>query len=282
MTDVTKTPQDILAALFGSDIRLDDTPEDQRKPVTLSERPLPKAYLNKLTPPAGTDYWRKQTFNVFTNQQLLYHFYAPPFIDEYDLVETLTWNIDAYVYTVNAPPGDDFAEQGGAIYVILVHSGSAATGHLVGGGMEYRYNVNMKSPPSGSATVKQLPPSNSGVTSGDNTNYPISFAQDMQMFKNGGNEIFTFLAQYEDSIDLRKGDQEGFVNGPHGTQWDVVFDPNYAEFAWNFPFGSVSVFSLPSPQEVTFECVASVYSNRSSEGSQMASETRSITVDCRF
>ncbi|KAJ8494941.1 hypothetical protein ONZ45_g10535 [Pleurotus djamor] len=281
MTGVSKTSQDALVALLGSDVRLDDTPEDQRKPVTLSERLLPRAYSNKLTPPAGTDYWRRQTFNVLTDQQLIYHSHVPPFPDQDILVETLTWNIDAYVYTVNARPGDNFSEQGGAIYIVIVNSGSAATGSLVGGGMEYRYNVNMKSPPSGSTTVKQLPPSNTGTTSGDNTNYPISFAQDMQMFKNSGNEVFTFPAQYEDSIDLRKGDQVGFVNGPHGTQWGIVFE-NYPEFYWNFPFGSVSVFSVPSPQQVTFECVASVYSQRSSEGSQMASETRTITVDCRF
>ena len=44
------------------------------------------------------------------------------------------------------------------------------------------------------------------------------------MFNNGGNDIFTFPAQYEDSLDLYKGQQTGFVKGQIETQWGVVLD----------------------------------------------------------
>ncbi|KAJ8507053.1 hypothetical protein ONZ45_g10544 [Pleurotus djamor] len=243
--------------------------EDHCSPIKLVERSLPLGYINRLTPPAGTNFWRHQTFNVMRNQELTFTILNSTF-----LLETLTWNIDAYVYAVNAHPGSDFTGRGGLIYVVLVHSGSAATGQMVGAGTEYRYNVTMKSPPSGAAALKQFPPSNSGIINGDNTNYTISFAQDMQMFKNGGNELFTFQSQYEDSLDLRKGEQMGFVNGDSGFQWAVQFDPAPEQYS-NFPFASVSVCRLSSFSEVTFECAASI-------AGSVGLQTRTITVDCRF
>ena len=43
------------------------------------------------------------------------------------------------------------------------------------------------------------------------------------MFKNGGNELFTFPSQYEDSVDLHKGEQMGFVKGVSGFQWAIQY-----------------------------------------------------------
>ncbi|KAJ8462745.1 hypothetical protein ONZ45_g17825 [Pleurotus djamor] len=214
------------------------------------------------------------------NQDLTYN-YTLFGHDVSELLTTLTWRVDAYVYATNAQPSSDFASQGGAIYVVLVHSGAAATGQVVGGGMEYRYNVSLRYTRTGTSALKQLPPSNTATHSGDSWNYPISFAQDMQMFNNGGNDIFTFPAQYEDSLDLYKGQQTGFVKGQIETQWGVVLD-DYPDFYTNFGFGSVSVFTFTDLDEFTFDCKASMHSTSSSDGFEMCSVTRSITVDCTF
>ncbi|KAJ8507331.1 hypothetical protein ONZ45_g10284 [Pleurotus djamor] len=146
---------------------------------------------------------------------------------------------------------------GGSVYVVLVHTGSAATGSLVGPGLEYRYNVTLKSPPDGSSAVKKLPPSNSGSHNGDMWNYPISFAQDMQMFSNGGSQLTTFPAQYEDSVDLNNGQQTGFVNGSSGTQWGIRFDVA-PQFHQNFPFASLCLWKVESLTQINFDCEASV------------------------
>ncbi|KAJ8494309.1 hypothetical protein ONZ45_g13276 [Pleurotus djamor] len=261
-----------------SEARLDDTPKEQRTPTKLEERKKPRTYVNKLTPPPGTNYWRHQILNIMQDQELIYKRDFP--FNQETLVETLTWNIDAYIYIVDAQPGDNFAGRGGSVYVVLVHTGSAATGAMVGPHMQYRYNVTMNSPPGGSSAMKQLPPSSSGTHNGDMWNYPISFTQDMQMFTDGGNQLTTFTAQYEDSVDIYKGQQTGFVNGSSGTQWNVSFD-DYPDYYYNFPFVSVSVFRFTSLGEVTFECKAAVYSDESSD-TPLAEEIRSITVDCTF
>ncbi|KAJ8507812.1 hypothetical protein ONZ45_g9857 [Pleurotus djamor] len=152
-----------------------EVPDDQCPPATPGNQNLPSTYINRLTPPPGTDFWRLQTFNVMTDQEIG----GGAIVDA--PTQILTWNIDAYVYTVNARPGQDFSEQGGLIYVVLVHHGSAATGRVTNRSIEYRYNVGIASPPPDT----------------------IAFSQDMQMFRNAGNELATFPAQYENTIYLR-------------------------------------------------------------------------------
>ncbi|KAJ8508717.1 hypothetical protein ONZ45_g9044 [Pleurotus djamor] len=232
-------------------IGVDDTPTEQQVIAKAVPRAEYNQYVNKLTPPPGTDYWRRQTFTVWDNVKLTRTSGSTE-----TLYETLTWRIDAYVYVTYTQPSDNFASEGGSVCVILVHYGSAATGSYKQDTMEYRYNVSLQNPPGGSAAVKQLPPSNSGIQSGNSWSYPISFTQDMQMFNNGGTNIFTFTADYEDSIDLDGGTQVGFVDGSSGTQWSVMFDNPVLNS--NFAFGSLSVFTFSSLEEVTFNCKASV------------------------
>ncbi|KAJ8502790.1 hypothetical protein ONZ45_g11428 [Pleurotus djamor] len=226
-------------------------------------------FVDKLVPPPGTDYWRSQNLVVMDNLEL------PKASGT--VYETLTWRVNAYIYVVNAKPGDSFQQDGGVIYVVLVHTGSAAAKD---GSLEYRYDVAMKSPPSGSAAVKQLPPSNSGTKNGDIMSYALSFAKDMQMFKSGGNEGITFPAQYEDSIAFFKGRQSGLVNGPSAIQWAVTFVDDLAlEESSSFPFSALSLLSFPSTGKMTLDFTASVFS---SDGVKLASETESVELDCTF
>ncbi|KAJ8508561.1 hypothetical protein ONZ45_g9165 [Pleurotus djamor] len=236
---------------------------------SFSNQPHPMPFVDKLVPPPGTDYWRSQNLVVMDNLEL------PKASGT--VYETLTWRVNAYIYVVNAKPGDSFQQDGGVIYVVLVHTGSAAAKD---GSLEYRYDVAMKSPPSGSAAVKQFPPSNSGTKNGDIMSYALSFAKDMQMFKNGGNEGITFPAKYEDSIAFFKGRQSGLVNGPSAIQWAVTFVDDLAlEESSSFPFSALSLLSFPSTGKMTLDFTASVFS---SDGVKLASETESVELDCTF
>ncbi|KAJ8488459.1 hypothetical protein ONZ45_g13947 [Pleurotus djamor] len=178
---------------------------EKTRPV---EGDLPTGFVNKLSPPAGTDYWRCQSFMLLEDYELGFTHKSEKF-----LFETLTWRIDAYVYVVNSKPDDpNFSHNGGAVYVVLVHSGPAERGDIADSGLEYRFDVVLTPLVRGlggvnGAAMKQLPALNIGTKNGDVTNYPLSFVQDMQMFRSKGNETFTFSAQYEDSVDIRKGQQ---------------------------------------------------------------------------
>ncbi|KAJ8507796.1 hypothetical protein ONZ45_g9867 [Pleurotus djamor] len=98
-------------------------------------------------------------------------------------------------------------------------------------GMEHRYHVWLKNPSSRAYPLMQLPASNTGTNDPNlgTIKYPISFTQDMQMFKNGGNETFTFLAQYESSIDVKDGIQTGVVDGSSGVKWSIRIDKTFSE-----------------------------------------------------
>ncbi|KAJ8502793.1 hypothetical protein ONZ45_g11425 [Pleurotus djamor] len=205
---------------------------EKTRPV---EGDLPTGFVNKLSPPAGTDYWRCK------------------------------------------PDDPNFVHNGGAVYVVLVHSGSAALGSTASAGMEHCFDVFQAPSVGGSAgaAMKQLPTSNSGTKNGDVTSYPLSFIQDMQMFRSNGNETFTFSAQYEDGLDIHKGQQTGFVNGSSATHWHLKFES--AVPGDNFPVTALSVFRFPSFSKVTFDCKAWI-----GYVAPELSVTRSITVDCCF
>ncbi|KAJ8516661.1 hypothetical protein ONZ45_g6055 [Pleurotus djamor] len=226
--------RDAIIAKLGDGVHFYDTPESQHSPPT--ELSPPSRQESTLEPPNEADYWRS-----------------------------------AYVYTVNAPPGDNFSEQGGRVYIVLVHSGSSRP-VINAKGWSYHCNVTMKSPPSESIAVSQLP------TSGDN----LAFSQSMQMFKNNGNETFTFPAEYNASLGLEGDDQQrGSLNGTQGVQWALTLGSprigsNYV------PFKALSVLSLRSHALVTLECEASVYGIVDGTTKRLDSVIKTITVDCRF
>ncbi|KAJ8455073.1 hypothetical protein ONZ45_g19062 [Pleurotus djamor] len=268
--------------------KLDDASRDQQAVPKAIPRAQFNEYINKLIPPQGTDYWRHQEITVFNNGQVVYSpSNSAPNVNplyphtgtqrsevamQYPTYEWITWRIDAYVYVTYAQPGDDFASQGGSVFVVLVHSGTTKTGSPVENTFEYCYDVGLQNPPNGALATKQLPPSNTGVQSSDGNlwSYPISFTQDMQMFKNNASDIFTFTAQYEDSVDFNDATQTGYVDGLSETKWSVVL--NSAGNNANFPFGSLSVFTFSSLEEITFKCTASVKSGTTTNQTQSMNE----------
>ncbi|KAJ8519560.1 hypothetical protein ONZ45_g3525 [Pleurotus djamor] len=200
------------------------------------ERP-PLGYLNRLSPPYGTSFFRFQTFTPING----------PISDMLWNYLNLQWNIDAYVYVVRALPGEDFVANGSSVYVALVHGGSARTGNPVAPSPEYRYSVF---PKGAGRAITQLPQSNTGVVNGDTTNYPIVFSQEMQMFRQNATEAFTFSAQYESSINYHKGEQTGLVQG-NGVQWATRLKTSIG-FGANFPFGGFSLFRHDGLDPISF------------------------------
>ncbi|KAJ8497201.1 hypothetical protein ONZ45_g12167 [Pleurotus djamor] len=244
---MSEIPDPLTVVTALGDIISDDNPgEHDRETSGLLERPLPANYFNGLTPPVGTDYFRHQFFTIMNNQKIIYTEGSLRVI-----ASTVTWHIDAYIYTVNAEPGSDFAARGGIVYVVLVSTGVADTGDAYLVESEHRFSTSVRSPPSGSAAVRHLPRTNSGVVNGNVTNYPVVYTQDMQMFKNSGNETTTFTARYEDSLDLlRQANFTGLVTGSAATRWTIMFDTWKARA--QFPIVGLSVYRFSSMGLVTF------------------------------
>ncbi|KAJ8519544.1 hypothetical protein ONZ45_g3530 [Pleurotus djamor] len=233
-----------------------------------SHQELPfSRYLNKLTPPYGT--------LGFSLQSGYKPIWGPVSYAGHNYLY-LQWSIDAYVYVVGAFPDENFATNGGAVYVALVHSGSARSGSTVGPLYEYRYTVTPTL--TGLKPITQLPLSGTGVVQGDTTNYPIVFNQDMQMFRQNGTEAFTFPAQYENNIGLDDGIQIGGIQGS-GVQWGTIMKSLPSSTL--FPFGSFSLFRVDSiKSSISFECMVSIYKHQG-DGSttHITSQSKTIQVD---
>ncbi|KAJ8502635.1 hypothetical protein ONZ45_g11566 [Pleurotus djamor] len=211
----------------------------------------PREYINQLTPPAGTSFWRHQTFTPFDQVSVA---------NLRDKLATFTWRIDAYVYAVNAIPDENFASNGGLVYVVLVHSGAAATAKNIEPStmpvywpLEFEYDVSL--PNSNGDSFMHQPTSNSGTQDGDTYKYTIAYAQDFQMFRNGGNEAFTFPAKYADDINFYMGEQSGTVQGSYAIRWGSLLQQEHYDDPENeisFPFTSLSVFRFDALEEVRF------------------------------
>ncbi|KAJ8508142.1 hypothetical protein ONZ45_g9558 [Pleurotus djamor] len=174
-------------------------------------------HLSKLTPPGSTSYWRRQRFTPMIDKKIL-HVEA----GEDVVLEILTWRIDAYVYVIDAKPDSDFSGNGGSVYVVLLHSGSAVVQDAITE-HELRWVVTCRSAGQQAPAIMQLPASHSGTTNGNVTSYPIAFAQDMQMFRNDGNEVFTFPAQHEDRVDISVGKLSGDIVNSSKVQWGIAY-----------------------------------------------------------
>ncbi|KAJ8519299.1 hypothetical protein ONZ45_g3762 [Pleurotus djamor] len=209
-------------------------------PAVLDE--IRSLYFNHLTPPLNTSFWRSQSFTPMFASEL--HWNTEILGHKFDyLVETLTWRIDAFVYAVNAKPDSEFSKNGGAVYIVLVHSGSGEAGQLTSKGLEYTFNVKLVS--RNGSVVKHLPTSNSGVYNRPFWNYAIAFNHAMQMFMNAGNETFTFDASFEDGIDIKEGQQSGELQKTDAVEWSVRYDTTIKSKT-KFPVSALSLFKVDS------------------------------------
>ncbi|KAF9492215.1 hypothetical protein BDN71DRAFT_1226851 [Pleurotus eryngii] len=152
-----------------------------------SESPV-RIYVNRLTPPIGTSFFHKESISIFDNKQIT---------SSGGLQETLTWRTDVYKYVTGArPDAPDFKENGGEMYIIMVHGG---TGHAQHPSLFNEYIRRVKAP-SPMIPVKQYPASHSGTQSDDKWSYNIDYSNTMPMFNNGGNGVFDFEARYQEDF----------------------------------------------------------------------------------
>ncbi|KAJ8454405.1 hypothetical protein ONZ45_g19322 [Pleurotus djamor] len=233
-----------------------DGPEKSDELIILSDDSDDDAsllgYANHLTPPANTMFWRRKSFLVMKKQETEDEKKQPR--EGKSKLLILTWRADAYVYLTNALPDEHFEENGGEVYVVIVHRGAAEYAHSHVWGMTFNlvfhYTVTLKSEDDGSAET-QLP--SMGSPSGDSATYPIEFDQDMQMFNNGGAELFTFKASYHDALTFKPGTGKayGLVDGLGTAKWSAEPDIEICPIVR--PLKALSVFRINTPGLYKFE-----------------------------
>ncbi|KAJ8519412.1 hypothetical protein ONZ45_g3610 [Pleurotus djamor] len=162
----------------------------------------PRTSINNLTPPLGTDFFRRQTITFFNGTQIG----TSPKVGE------LVWKADVYTYAVGAKPSDPDFARNGQINVICVHYGFARFYDDFDPDVWTKLSFTLKPKTSGLQPTLQLPSTGSGTKDGDNYKYEIKFGQKMPMFNNGGNQSFTFDAAYEENFARIKATQYGNVS----------------------------------------------------------------------
>ncbi|KAJ8456822.1 hypothetical protein ONZ45_g18565 [Pleurotus djamor] len=158
--------------------------EQPAAPTDAQSEGGPEATTYSLTPPVGTMYWKRQTFKWSTS------------VSGY---ATSDWSAEIYVYVSSASPDDPgFTAKGGLVTIIVVHSGNFQTTDTVKLGLKFLNKIYPSTVP---MFMQHYPEEWNGEVIGDISDerrkYTVSYKEDLQMLKNGGNETFTFTASYE-------------------------------------------------------------------------------------
>ncbi|KAJ8515131.1 hypothetical protein ONZ45_g7410 [Pleurotus djamor] len=244
---------------------------------------VPQKHVDKLTPPPGTSFWRHQRLTVFEQEYIGYQRLS---------LASFTWRIDAYIYVIDAVPTASFAADGGSIYVVLVHTGSAQTAPNLEASvgwpytpLQFRFSVEVVG--GEGAALLQLPPSNSGSNEGGTWKckaliFSQLFTQPDDMLPNHGAQTYTFPAEYSDDISFLEGEQTGDIDGPHSVRWSSILSEYYDDIykSKSFPFGSVSVFQFDSLK--SYDLVCTINANETGSGNKELVHTTKITLDCEF
>ncbi|KAJ8486751.1 hypothetical protein ONZ45_g14569 [Pleurotus djamor] len=208
-------------------------------------------YDNKLSPPIGTSWWRRQSFTLLNDKR-------------FKTDANITWKVDAYIYTVNAQPNEDFESNGGLVYVILAHRGFCYQ-------EAKEVSFYAKCPASKMELIKHFPDQDDHISTGSRRSYPIAFRQSMQMFKDNGNQGFSFDASYEDTLLLDNFKYTAYEDlGPGRHCWVVKNEASRA--GARYKISALSVYELSSIGEVSF--TFEFWIKGSSEGIAMEKEIK--------
>ncbi|KAJ8516014.1 hypothetical protein ONZ45_g6627 [Pleurotus djamor] len=190
-------------------------------------------YNHNLFPPIGTTWFRLDPHVIWDN-----HWFPN---------SKITWRVDAYIYTVNARPDRHFKNNGGLIFVVLVHR--ALCLHWTG-----RIRFGVIFPAEKVELVKHLPAQDSHTQDGSRRTYSINFKQTMQMFQNNGNEPISFSAGYEDRFSLNDFEYlPSDQNGEGSHIWSVKPDQDRSgSSASDYTLSALSVYRLSSLEEIPF------------------------------
>ncbi|KAF4568082.1 hypothetical protein EYR40_010521 [Pleurotus pulmonarius] len=199
----------------------------------------PREYINQLTPPIGTSFFKRQTITIFDNEVFRGTFISTPLGDAVVQVQTLTWKVDIYTYVTGARPDQPQLEaNGGSVMVVMVHSGHLSFDCRTGRSM-YRVTA-----PTSVSAQKQLPPTGSGIKNEDYWNYSISYQEVMNMFNNGGNGSLNFDAKYKE--DFSRKDPLTGVTLSNGVEFGTKFE-TFSEDLPAFNIAGVSIFRANTP-----------------------------------
>ncbi|KAF9491662.1 hypothetical protein BDN71DRAFT_1510139 [Pleurotus eryngii] len=199
----------------------------------------PREYINQLTPPIGTSFFKRQTVTLFDDERFYAIIFGTPEVDGQALVQTLTWKVDIYTYVTGARPDQEqFEANGGSVMVVMVHSGHLSFDSRKGRSI-YRVTA-----PTSVVSQKQLPPTGSGIKNEDYWNYNISYQEVMNMFNNGGNGTLNFDAKYKE--DFSRKDPLTGVTLSSGVQFGTEFESNNTDLP-AFNLAGVSIFRSNSP-----------------------------------
>ncbi|KAG9218308.1 hypothetical protein CCMSSC00406_0007321 [Pleurotus cornucopiae] len=140
-----------------------------------------------LTPPTGTLYHKLKRFNIYDDEVIASIF-------------TLTWQAEIHVYVTGGikPDDEDFEAKGGAIHVVVCHTGSLAVAKNQTGDLTFSCGVDDVD----SFPYVHLPLTDAIRTTGDPkaSSYAFEFKQTFQMLK--GNDPLSYVAQYSDDFTL--------------------------------------------------------------------------------
>ncbi|KAL4255864.1 Tail fiber protein [Pleurotus pulmonarius] len=198
-----------------------------------------REYINQLTPPIGTSFFKRQTVTLFDNVKFYSKSISLPEGDAQVLVQTLTWKVDVYTYVTGARPDQEqFEANGGSVMVVVVHSGHLSFDSRKGRSI-YRVTA-----PTSVASQKQLPPTGSGIKNEDYWNYSISYQEIMNMFNNGGNGTLNFDAKYKE--DFSRKDPLTGITLSNGVEFGTEFESNNTDLP-AFNLAGVSIFRSNTP-----------------------------------
>ncbi|KAK2465000.1 hypothetical protein APHAL10511_003076 [Amanita phalloides] len=158
----------------------------------------------QLEPPVGTCYFKSYS----TTFQSSEHYF------EFSI--TITF----YVYVTLAKPTDpDFTDNGGKVYIIAVYRGSAS----ITTPLHFHFGFDDQS--GLLSLVNQFPIPGSEDVDGNKRLYNIDYSQTMSMYKNGGNDPYSFPARYNHSFILEGYSQSKYKPG----SWSLIyeFDDSY-------------------------------------------------------
>ncbi|KDQ22189.1 hypothetical protein PLEOSDRAFT_1109307 [Pleurotus ostreatus PC15] len=175
---------------------------------------MDSTFNDSLVPPLGTSFYKR--YDLFKFLYISPSHFPHPLCStivkrkSFDIFEgrnfrgksfaSVSWRVDAHVYATESPPASSDYE--GIVYIIFVHSGT----FVVPDSRDYireptRFTVTPVDSKSVQA-VAQEPQSWTKYMGNNGTTYgsKIDFSQDLPMFKNEGDQGFTFDAAYGSTI----------------------------------------------------------------------------------
>ncbi|KAK2459744.1 hypothetical protein APHAL10511_008245 [Amanita phalloides] len=119
-----------------------------------------------------------------------------------------TVDVTFHIYVTLAMPDSNFTEEGGKVIIIAEYNGSAGVYHIDFGIEDSSGVLSLRD---------QQPIPGSETVNGDVKLYPIDFAQDMSMYKDGGNSTYNFPARYKRTFSLTGFSQSKYRQ----TSWSL-------------------------------------------------------------